>query len=523
MSTLRTPLLKISGIFARFRSHGQGPRGVTYEGPAPPCEPVRKVATHIPGFDFVADGGLPQGRTTLVAGSAGSCKTIFAAQFLAEGIRHHDEPGVFITFEEQPDDIRRNVLSFGWDVRGWEQKGSWAFVDASPERTFKKGIVADFHFDTLLAIVEDAVRSVGAKRAALDSIGTIFTLFPDPARVRYELYRVISALRKMGITAVLTAERPEEYGSISRCGIEEFATDNVIVLRNVREGEHRRRTIEILKMRGAVHNKGEYTFTVMPKTGIVIIPLTLQLKQRSSTVRVSSGNIGLDQMCGGGLLRDSIILVSGATGTGKTLLMTHFIKGGGGSDERCLVFGYEESREQLARNALGWAVDFHLLSADNKLKVVCDYPESASLEDHLIRFKEQVEAFQPTRIAFDSISALERISSARGFREFLLAVTSYIKQKEITGLFIATTSMLIGGATATESHISTLMDTIVLLRYVEIRGEIRRGISVLKMRGSAHERDVREFVIDDAGMQIGAPFRNVASVQPVQMGGGEDR
>ncbi len=483
---------------------------------------VEKIPSGISGFDFIADGGLPCGRTTLVAGSAGSGKTVFVTQFLAGGIEKSDEHGVFITFEERPIDIRRNMLSFGWPIEAWERGRRWAFVDASPEPSHELELVGDYDFGGLLARIEHAVRSVGAKRVVLDSVGAVFSQFPDRGRVRTELMRVAAALREMEVTALMTAERTQEYGEVARFGIEEFVADNVIIMRNVLEDEKRRRTIEILKFRGTTHHKGEYPFTVIPAEGIVAIPLSaIELKQRSGDIRVTSGTPDLDRMCGGGLFRDSIILVSGATGTGKTLAVTHFINGAATEGERCLLFAFEESREQLGRNAIGWGMDFDQLEEGGTLKVICDYPESAGLEDHLVRLKELIEEFKPNRIAIDSMSALERISTVRGFREFVLAVTSFIKYKEITGLFTSTTPTLTGGTSVTEAHISSITDTIILLRYVELLGEMRRGITVLKMRGSTHEKDIRELKIDGSGMHIGAPFRNVAGIlagNPMQIG-----
>jgi circadian clock protein KaiC len=405
------------------------------------------------------------------------------------------------------------MRNFRWDIQGWENEGRWAFVDASPEPTYEVTEVGDYDFGALLARIEHAIHRVDARRVVLDSIAAVFSQFRNANRVRHELFRIASSLRDIGVTSLLTAERAHEYGDIARHGVEEFVADNVIILRNVLEDEKRRRTIEILKFRGTTHHKGEYPFTVMPQGGIIVIPLSaIELKQRSGDIRVTSGNQDLDRMCGGGLFRDSIILVSGATGTGKTLLVTHFADGGATAGERCLLFAYEESREQLGRNAIGWGTDFDRLEEEGKLKVVCEYPESASLEDHLVRIKEYIEEFQPHRIAMDSVSALERVATIRGFREFVLAVTSFIKHKEITGLFTSTTPTLTGGTSVTEAHISSITDTIVLLRYVELFGEMRRGLTVLKMRGSTHEKDIRELVINNKGMHIGKPFRNVAGI-----------
>jgi circadian clock protein KaiC len=247
--------------------------------------------------------------------------------------------------------------------------------------------------------------------------------------------------------------------------------------------------------------------------GIVVIPLSaMQLRQRSSDIRITSGSQELDRMCGGGFFRDSIILVSGATGTGKTLTVTQFLQGGVANGERCLLLAFEESREQLFRNARGWGFDFEALERDGMLRVVCDYPEVRGLEDWLLNIKREVADFRPHRVALDSLSALERGGTDKAFREFVIGITSFIKHQEIAGLFTSTTSTLMGGTSITEAHISTLTDSIILLRYVEMFGQMKRGITVLKMRGSMHDRDIREFTIDRNGMHVGRPFRHVTGV-----------
>ena len=254
--------------------------------------------------------------------------------------------------------------------------------------------------------------------------------------------------------------------------------------------------------------KGEYPFTVT-NDGINIFPLgAMQLTQRSSNTRISSGIKTLDEMCGGGFFKDSIILATGATGTGKTLLVSKFLQEGCRQGERAILFAYEESRAQLSRNASSWGINFEEMERKGLLKLLCSYPESAGLEDHLQMIKSEIAEFKPSRIAIDSLSALARGVTNNAFRQFVIGVTGYAKQEEITGFFTNTTDQFMGAHSITESHISTITDTILMLQYVEIRGEMSRALNVFKMRGSWHDKGIREYTIDQDGPDIKDSFRN---------------
>lgn len=474
---------------------------------------LERVKTGVNAFDELVMGGLPRARATVVSGTPGSGKTVFATQFLAHGITTFGENGVLVTFEEPPADIEANMRGFGWELATWRREGRLAFVDASPPANDEL-VVGDFDLAGLLARIQHAVKTANAKRVVLDSLTQLFDHFiGDPKILRRELFHISSALKKAGLTVLMTAERNSEYGEITRHRLEEFVADNVVILRNVLHREKRRRTIEVLKMRGSHHAEGEAPFTLLENQGVVAVPLSsLRLEQQSSMVRVTSGNPSIDEMCGGGFFRDSVTLVSGATGTGKTLLVTNFLAGGVAAGEKALLFGYEESKGQLFRNATGWGVDFARMESEGKLKIICLYPEAQSLPDHLLTIQALVDELQPSRIAIDSLSALERIASDIGFREFLISLTSFIKKREIAGLCTATSKSLIGGESVSEQHISTLTDSIILLRYIQEKETMHRGLMVLKMRGSEHAKEIRRFTIDGAGMHLGEPFREAPNV-----------
>jgi circadian clock protein KaiC len=468
---------------------------------------VQKIRTMIEGFDDISHGGLPVGRTTLVSGTSGTGKTLLAVQFLYHGITYFDEAGVFVTFEESPTDIIKNACSFGWDLQQLINEGKLFILDASPDPEGQE-VVGNFDLSALIERIQYAIRKYKAKRVSVDSITAIFQQYDAASVVRREIFRLVARLKQVGVTTVMTTERVEEYGSVARFGVEEFVSDNVVIVRNVLEGERRRRTMEILKLRGTTHMKGEYPFT-MTSQGINIFPLgAMRLTQRSSNARVSSGVKTLDEMCGGGFFKDSIILATGATGTGKTLLVSKFIQEACLRGDRAILFAYEESRAQLSRNASSWGIDFEELEKKGLMKILCTYPESAGLEDHLQIIKSEIAEFKPSRIAIDSLSALARGVSNNAFRQFVIGVTGYAKQEEITGFFTNTTDQFMGSNSITDSHISTITDTILMLQYVEIRGDMSRAINVFKMRGSWHDTGIREYVISADGPEIKDSFRN---------------
>jgi circadian clock protein KaiC len=486
-------------------------------GPTTPPEGagtgLTRLLVGIPGFDALSMGGLSEQRTTVVVGTSGSGKTVFAVQYLIEGIRQFDQPAVLVTCELDPGDLAANVAGFGWHLKDLERDGRLALVDATLAPDEELVAIGEFDFDGLLARIEHAVRAVNARRLAIDALGALLPLISDPTAVRRELRRMMSAFRKMGVTTLLNVERLEDYGPVARFEVEDFASDNVVVLRNSLISEKRRRTLEILKLSGAMHYKGEYPFAIDPRTGVNVIPLSaIELEKVSPSDRQSVGNHELDAMMGGGLYRDAMLLVSGGTGTGKTLLATHFAHAAIERGESAMYLSFEESAGQLVRTARSWGLDLAAHRDDGRLAIVARYPERMGLEDLLVELRVEIDRLKPTRLVVDSLTAIEDTSSASAFREFIVGVVNLLKQREVAALFTHTSPIVVPLQSVTETHLSTIADAVVLLRYIEIEGNVRRAALVLKMRGSWHDTQIREYHIDDSGMRVGEPVRGLSGI-----------
>ncbi|TAL23493.1 MAG: circadian clock protein KaiC [Frankiales bacterium] len=406
----------------------------TAAGGAPlPTGPLR-VASGSAGLDAISGGGLPAGEVVLVTGTTGTGKTVLAAQFLAAGAAL-DEPGVFVTLEESPAKVRRFMSGFGWDIAGWEAAGVWAFLDASVGDEREVVVGEEVDLSALISRVTATIRRIGARRVVVDSITGVLSRLGDSRRVRAELQRLVRCLEGLDVTTVVTSESDCDHDAAPRYGVEQFVADNVVILRNTLDQDHRRRTIEALKLRGVAHLTGEYPFDILPGEGLAVASLTdLTLTHPSSTERATFGNSGVDELCDGGALKGSAILVSGPTGIGKSLLALEFAASVAGTEGRSLYLAFEESHEQVAGNGRAWGHDITALEAADRLRLQCQYPESAPLPAHLIRIQKAVTEFAPARVVVDSMSAIERSASRRVFQEFMLGLSAFLKERAITTL-----------------------------------------------------------------------------------------
>ncbi|MDX1611407.1 MAG: circadian clock protein KaiC [Candidatus Thermoplasmatota archaeon] len=477
-------------------------------------EDIPREPTGVPGFDLLLGGGLPKGRSVLVTGTAGSGKTVLAAQFIAEGIRAHDAPGVFVTLEETPEAIITNTKGLGFGVDELIEQGQLRFVDASLASTGPEMVVGEYELDPLLHRIDHAVQATGAKRVAIDAVNMLFDRYQDAAQVRQILFRISQFFKDRKITSLLTTQRVDESGPISLHGVEEFVADGVLVLRNELAMENRRRTVEVLKLRGGHHIAGQHPFTILPQQGIRVLPMTAaRLDAPSSETRMTSGTSDLDAMLGGGLLKGSIVLVTGPTGAGKTVMSTIFATGLGEDEARCTYFTFEESVSQLSRNARSYGVDLEGAMDAGRLRIQASYPESKSLDQHFLELQASIEQEQPDRIVIDSLSALDKVAPERTFREFIIGLTDLIKRNGITA-FVTSSGPLFQGAgdSITRQHISTLTDVVIVLRVVERAGRTEHAMSVLKMRGSPHDRAIRRFTISEDGVDLHETYHGLTGI-----------
>ena len=460
-----------------------------------------KAATGIAGFDDITLGGLPAGRPSLVCGSAGCGKTLFAATFLVNGATRFGEPGVFMSFEERAEDLAANVSSLGYDLDRLVAEGRLAIDHVRVERSEIEES-GEYDLEGLFVRLGFAVDQVGARRVVLDTVETLFSGFSDPAILRAELRRLFGWIKERGLTAVITGERGE--GQLTRQGLEEYVSDCVVLLDNRVEDQITTRRLRVVKYRGSAHGTNEYPFLIDDE-GITVLPVTsTSLDRDASSEMVSSGVPGLDAMLRpGGFFRGSSILLSGVAGTGKTTLVSHFADAACRRGERCLSFVFEESAQEICRNARSVGLDLpHWIDA-GLLRYEAARPSLYGLEMHLARMHRDLDRFKPDVVVVDPISAFRGPEAE--VHAVLLRMMDLLKGRGITALFTSLRSD--GTLTAgSDQGLSSLMDVWIRLQDVEANGERNRVLYLIKARGMSHSNQVREYRITDNGMELIAPY-----------------
>jgi circadian clock protein KaiC len=463
---------------------------------------IAKARTGIKGFDDLTLGGLPRGRPSLVCGSAGCGKTLFASTFLVNGARDEDEPGVFVTFEERPLDIVENVKSLGFGLGELidQKRVHIEHIAINPSELAEVG---DYDLEALFLRLELAVSEIGAKRIVLDTIESLFSAFQNPAILRAELRRLFDWLKERELTAVITGERGD--GTLTRQGLEEYVSDCVILLDHRVHNQVSTRRLRIVKYRGTAHGTNEYPFLI-GEDGFSVLPVSsLGLGHKVFEERVSTGIADLDAMLiGGGFHRGSSILLSGVAGSGKSSIGASFLAETCRRGERALYFSFEESVEQTVRNMRSIGIDLQPSIDKGLLQSVATRPTFYSLEMHLAIMLREIEAFKPSLVVLDPISAFIDMGEELEVQSMLLRMVDYLKNQGITGVF--THLAHVQGEAQTDAGMSSLMDGWILLLNREINGEFNRELYLLKARGIAHSNQVREFVLSNAGIRLVEPY-----------------
>jgi circadian clock protein KaiC len=470
---------------------------------------IEKSPTGIAGLDEITYGGLPKGRPTLLCGSAGCGKTLFSMTFLYKGAIQYDEPGVFIAFEERPEELIKNVGSLQYDVQKLidEKKLAIDHVHIDPNQTDESG---EYDLEGLFIRLGFAIDSVGAKRVVIDTVETLFGGLQNQLVLRSELRRLFEWLKDKGVTAIVTGERGD--GTLTRYGLEEYVADCVILLDNRVQDQLSTRRLRLVKYRGSAHGTNEYPF-IIDGQGITVMPITSSgLAHDASLDRVSSGIRDLDAMLEGkGYYKGASILVSGMPGSGKSTAAAHFANSICASGKRCIYFAMEESPQQIVRNMRSVGLDLDKWVDKKLLKFSARRPNLYGLETHLAAMHREVRDFDPAGVVIDPMSALMSAGLAGDVHSMILRLVDFLKTRGITALF---TNLGLGSAeeTTTQMQVSSLMDTWLLLYNRESNGEHNRQLYVLKSRGMAHSNQIREFILSSDGIKLREAYIGPAGV-----------
>lgn len=471
---------------------------------------LKKCPTGIQGFDEVTFGGLPAGRPALVCGGPGCGKTLFGIEFLVRGITEFNEPGVFMTFEENIQELAENVSSLGMDLYDLMAQKKLAIDYVYIERSEIEE-TGEYDLEGLFIRLGTMIDTIGAKRVVIDTIEALFAGLPNEAIMRSELKRLFRWLKEKKVTAVITGEKGER--TLTRHGLEEYISDCVIFLDHRVINQLATRRLRVIKYRGSRHGTDEYP-TLIGSEGLSIFPISsIGLDYPVSRDRISLGIDRLDNLfAGGGVFRGTSILISGSAGTGKSSIAAAFADGLCRRGERCLYLSFEESPEQITRNMQSIGIDLSKWRKKGNLLFHTIRPTLCGLEAHLVKIHELAEEFEPAGVVMDPITSLITMGDPNEVRIVLTRIIDFFKNRKVTTIFTSLT----GTAELEQSDIgvSSLMDTWIRVRNQVVDDDRFRSIYILKSRGMAHSSRVHRFQLTDNGIQLFEPLQPNTGKEP---------
>ena len=470
---------------------------------------LSKVATGIRGFDEISRGGLPRNRTSLVMGGPGTGKSVFALQSLVNAARERKQPGIFVAFEEGPEEICANAATFGWGLRP-RANSALFFLDARLSPTVVQS--GDFELSGMLAILEAKKRELRAGWIVFDGIDVLLALLQNPASEMREIYRLRDWLARNDLTAIITAKIDGANSGPASYGFMQFMVDCVIRFDRRIEQEVSVRRLEITKYRGSDFAPGEFPLSFGPRGMDVAAPGMAETLPDAAIERVSSGFGGLDEMLGGGVFRGSSTLITGAPGTAKTTLAGKFAESACARGERTLFVSFDEGGAQIQRNLK--SVGIHLAGhvKSGLLRMYSGRTDVINPEEHLIRITALLLEHRPRCMVVDPLSAIGRtgaLSSARAIGNRLI---HKMRDHRLTSVITSLVGDDDPQAEATELQISTIADTWIHLSYLVRGGERNRALTIVKSRGTRHSNQVRELMLSAAGPTLADAYASGGEV-----------
>lgn len=464
-----------------------------------------QISTGIKGLDEILRGGLTPGRAYLVRGGPGAGKTTLGLQYLIAG-RDLGERTLFITLEEPEQHIRQNAERRNLDL------SDIAFLDLSPSSDFFADVQtydifspADVEREPLTQKITDAVAAIHPSRVFLDPMTQFRYLSSDVFQFRRQVLSFLRFLMDQDITVVFTSEGSADAPDDDL----QFMSDGVINL----EMDFHGRWVNISKFRSSDFVSGRHSLRLVPN-GMEVYPRLLPEEHAQGYIQemIPSGIAEVDGMLAGGIERGAVTLLSGPSGVGKTTLGLYFIKEAAQRGERSVLYSFEEEVEIMLHRCEAIGISARQMQKAGQLKVVKVEPLRWSPDEFALEVRREVEEQQARVIMLDSIAGYLLTMRDEALTAHLHALIKYLQNMGIAVLLITETATVLGEFRVTDLNNSHLADNIVFLRYLEIGGQMRKAIGVLKKRQSDFEKALREFEITAQGIRVGEPLTQLHGI-----------
>ncbi|HEY9217489.1 MAG TPA: ATPase domain-containing protein [Phenylobacterium sp.] len=478
-----------------------------------------QAGTGIPGLDDILSGGLSRDRLYLVEGSPGTGKTTLALQFLMAGVQH-GESCLYITLSETESELRDSAKTHGWSLDGveiFELVPPESLLDEQQQQSLLYS--SDLELGETTRMVFEAVERTSPSRVVIDSLSEIRLLAQSSLRYRRQVLALKHYFAKKSATVLMlddltTDTHDKTVHSVAHgvVRLEELAPNY---------GAERRR-VRIVKYRGRRFRGGYHDFTI--KTGgLEVYPRLVALEHRTSfdRSRISSGIPGLDALLGGGLERGSGTLILGPAGTGKSLLGILFACAAVHRGETAAIFVFDEELGLLFDRAKGMGLDLQALQATGRLLIQQVDAAELSPGEFTAMVRERVEKAQARTIMIDSLNGYQSAMPEEAFLILHMHELLQYLNRQGANTFLTVAQHGLVGEMKAPVDVTYLADTVILLRYFEAAGTVRRAVSVIKKRAGPHEKTIREMFIDDQGVRLGEPltqFHGVLRGVPALLG-----